>query len=195
MSRPRVLCIAGSPRRGGNSDRLLAALVEGVAGAGGEPVRLVVSESGVQPCNGCNSCVRTGVCIVNDGMHAVYDALDSADAIAVASPVYFASVPAGLKALYDRCQPYWGRRGHHAAAGAPKRPGCLLLTGGGGDPFGTGCAVTSTRSALAVAGFSIDEVIEAVGVDEPGDIERFPDRLEQAGQAGEDLVARASAGR
>ena len=43
--RPRVLCIAGSPRRGGNSDQLLDALARGVRDAGGEPVRLVAADA------------------------------------------------------------------------------------------------------------------------------------------------------
>ena len=47
----RVLCIAGSPRRGGNTDRLLDSLSAGVTEAGGEPTRLVVVELTIEPCS------------------------------------------------------------------------------------------------------------------------------------------------
>lgn len=186
---PRVLCIAGSPRRGGNSDRMLDALERGVREAGGVPVRVVAADSGVAACRGCNACSSTGECVVRDGMDAVYPLLDSADALVVATPVYFASVPAVLKALYDRCQPYWARR---YVLGEPrreqKRPGALIIVGGGGDPFGTRCAVTPTRSVFAVLDVELTESFEFVGVDSPSDISRHADALEKASDIGRSLV-------
>lgn len=192
MSAPKVLCIAGSPRRYGNSDALLDALESGVREAGGEPVRLVASRSGVAPCRGCNACSRTGVCVIRDGMDEVRELLDSADAIAIATPVYFATVPAVLKVLYDRCQPYWALR-YVLGEPAPEvyRPGALLLVGGGGDPFGTACAVTPTRSVMNVLGVSLDEVIEVIGADAAGDALGREDDIERAREAGQGLVRKA----
>ena len=195
MSAPvRVLCIAGSPRRNGNSEQLLDALALGVSDAGGEPVRLRVADAGVTPCRACNACSRNGTCIVSDGMDAVYPELDAADAIAVATPVFFATVPATLKALYDRCQPYWARRyvlGQPAAA--VKRPGAILVVGGGGDPFGTTCAVTATKSVFAVLGVSADEILEVVGPDASSDITSRPDAIKRAREIGRELVEKACA--
>ena len=193
---PRILCIAGSPRRHGNSEQLLDAFVDGVAAAGGEPVMLPVVEAGVTPCRGCNACSRTGRCIVSDGMDVVYDRLDTAEAIAIASPVYFATVPAVLKALYDRCQPYWARRyvlGEPAAA--VKRPGALLVVGGGGDPFGTACVITVTRSVFAVLGVEATEVLEVVGPDAAADIRSHPADLRRASDIGRGLVGEVLARR
>ncbi len=193
MTGPTVLCIAGSPRRHGNSDQLLDALERGVAAAGGEVVRVVAADTGAHPCRGCNACSQTGECVVRDGMDAVYAALDSADAIAIATPVYFATVPAILKILYDRCQPYWSRR---YVLGEPpperKRPGALLVVGGGGDPFGTSCAVTPSRSVTNVLGVSLDEVFECVGPDAASDMGHRPECLERAEEIGRALVAAAS---
>lgn len=189
MSAPVVLCVAGSPRRHGNSDALLDALAEGVESAGGVARRLVASTAGVAPCRGCNACSRTGECVVRDGMDEVREALDAADAIVIATPVYFATVPATLKALYDRCQPYWARR-YVLGEPAPQvyRPGALMLVGGGGDPFGTACAVTPTRSVMNVLGVSLDEVIEVIGADSPGDVVRFESELARARACGAALV-------
>ena len=191
---PRVLCIAGSPRRHGNSEQLLDALARGVLAAGGTPVRLAAIDVGAGFCRGCNACSHTGECVLRDGMDVVYAALDAADAIAVATPVFFATVPAPLKTLYDRCQPYWARR---YALGQPaparKRPGAILVVGGGGDPFGTVCAVTSSRSVFAVLGVSAMEVLEVVGPDSPSDMGRHPDSLSRAEEIGRQLVAAARA--
>ena len=186
---PRVLCIAGSPRRHGNSETLLEALADGVTDAGGEPIMLSAGAANVSPCRGCNACSKTGRCIVRDGMDEVYASLDAADAIVVATPVYFATVPAVLKALFDRCQPYWARRYVlREEPAAVKRPGAILVVGGGGDPFGTGCAVTPTRSVFAVLGVHADTILEVVGPDAPSDITRRPEDSLRAADIGRELV-------
>lgn len=187
----RVLCIAGSPRRDGNSARLLDSLAQGVVSAGGTPVPLSVVDLAVESCRGCGGCSATGECVIRDEMDRVYALLDGADAVVVATPVYFATVPAPLKALYDRCQPYWVRR-YRLGAPRPehKRPGALLVVGGGGDPFGTGCAVSPTKSVFAVLDVALDDVLEVVGPDARGDIAHFTDELQRAHELGAGLVRR-----
>ena len=189
-TKPRVLCIAGSPRRHGNSERLLDALMRGVEAAGGDAVKLVAAEAGVHPCLGCNACSRTGMCVIVDRMDDVNAAVDAADAVAVATPVFFATVPGVLKVVFDRFQPYWSRRHvlHEPAAGF-KRPGAILVVGGGGDPFGTGCAITSVKSVFAVLGVASDVVVECVGPDASGDIDSHPEARQLAEQAGAQLVS------
>lgn len=157
-------------------------------------MRLVVSSAGIAPCRGCNSCASTGRCVVRDSMDEIYPLLDETSAIAVATPVYFATVPATLKALYDRCQPYWARRYVLGAAPpAHRRPGALLLVGGGGDPYGTRCAVAPTSSVFAVLDVEMTETLELIGADAPGDADKHPDSLERAEIIGRTLVGRALA--
>ena len=191
-NRPRVVCIAGSPRRHGNSERLLDALIVGVKAAGGEATKLVAKDAGVNVCLGCNACSKDGRCIQRDGMDEVFATLDSADAIVVASPVFFATVPAVLKTLLDRCQPYWVRRYIlKEPRPAAKRPGAILLVGGGGDPYGTGCALNPIKSVFAVLSVSAEHVLEVVGPDKPGDIASQPDALQRAAEIGRQLVEAA----
>jgi len=192
LGRPIVLCIAGSPRRGGNSDQLLAALIDGVEAAGATATRLVASDAGAHTCRGCNACSQTGECVVRDGMDAVYSAVDAADAIVISTPVYFATVPAVLKTLYDRFQPYWARRyvlGEPARD--PRRPGALLVVGGGGDPFGTGCAITPTKSVMNVLAVSLLEIFECVGPDSASDMGHHPEALERARAIGIEVAEAA----
>jgi multimeric flavodoxin WrbA len=185
-----VLGIAGSPRRNGNSERLLDALFDGVTQAGASAHKLVVVDYGIAPCRGCNACSLTGECVIRDRMREVYGLLDSAAAIVVATPVFFATVPAVLKALYDRCQPYWARR--HVLNEPPlsKRPGAILVVRGGGDPYGYECAVKATRSVFAVLGVRAGEPTVVEGVDSPSEIGRHADALEAAREAGRGLAGR-----
>lgn len=188
----RLLCIAGSPRRHGNSDLLLDELTAGAQEAGATALRLVAATAGIGTCRGCNACSRDGECIQRDAMDDVYRLLDTADAIVFSSPVYFATVPAVLKTLLDRCQPYWARR-HvlHQPVPEKRRPGAIIVVGGGGDPYGTACAVTPLRSAFSVLEVCCEEVLEVVGPDAAGDVSRDLDALAKAREIGR-LVALAA---
>ena len=188
---PRVLCVMGSPRRGGNSERLLEACIEGVRGAGGLPDVLVAAEAGALPCRGCNTCSRTGECVIADGMADVYRRIDAADALVVASPVYFATVPAVLKVLYDRMQPYWARVHRLGHTPPARRPGAYLVVGGGGDPFGFRAAVDTTRSVFAVLGIDYLDELCVEGPDAPGDVLSYPGELDRAAAIGTAVVAAA----
>jgi multimeric flavodoxin WrbA len=193
-SAPKVLCIAGSPRRRGNSERLLDACAEGVRGAGGIVETLVVCELEIGPCTSCDECSVTGVCVVFDDMTDVYPRLEDADALIVASPVYFSSVPAQLKALYDRCQVFWARvQNMGEQPRSPRRPGAFLVVRGGGDPYGFECAVTPTRSVFSVLGVDLAEELEVEGPDAPDDIEELPEVLARARDIGASIAESARA--
>lgn len=194
MTEPRVvLGIAGSPRRHGNSEHLLDAALDAARAAGARTQKLVATELAVTPCRGCNACSLTGECVIRDRMREVYAALDSADALVIASPVFFATVPAVLKAVYDRCQPYWARVHVLKQPKPRKRPAAVLLVRGGGDPYGFRSALEPTKSVLAVVGFDAQYVHKVEGVDSPSDIGRHADGLERAREIGEALARQASA--
>jgi multimeric flavodoxin WrbA len=189
---PLVLGIAGSPRRHGNSEQLLDACLEGVRAGGGEARKIVAAELAVEPCRGCNACSLTGECVIRDRMREVYPQLDEAAAIVVSTPVFFATVPAVLKALYDRCQPYWARR-HVLNEPAPpkRRPGGILVVRGGGDPYGWECAATATKSVFAVLDVRNTFEVVVEGVDSPSELGRHPDALAKAREAGAGIVEAA----
>jgi multimeric flavodoxin WrbA len=190
-----VLGIAGSPRRDGNSERLLDACLDGAASGGSAVFKLVVADYGIEPCRGCGACTPTGACVIRDRMDEVYALLDSAAAVVVSTPVFFATVPAVLKALYDRCQPYWARRYELGLPLPQKRPGGLLVVRGGGDPYGHECAVSPTRSVFAVVGLDLGDPLVVEGVDSPSEIGGRPDALEAARELGGRLARSVSEAR
>lgn len=185
---PHVLGIAGSPRRGGNSARLLDTCLAGAEERGASTSTLAIADHDIAPCTGCGACARSGVCVIADEMPALLERLDAASAIVVATPVYFASVPAGLKAFYDRLQPYWSRRYVLGEAMRRYRPGAILLVGAGGDPYGHECAVTTTRSAFASAGVRFAERLVVEGPDARGEIEEYPDSYARARAIGSSIA-------
>ena len=105
-----VLIFMGSPRKKGNSEVLINAVVRGIEEAGGTAELIRVADLKVAPCLGCGGCDKTGLCVVDDEMQPLYDKITSARRIILASPVYFYSITAQLKALVDRCQALWNRK-------------------------------------------------------------------------------------
>ncbi len=106
-----VLGLAGSPRRRGNTALLLERALEGAASAGAEVSRVDLCRQRVAPCIACGRCAEAGVCVVDDDdFQALLVQLIAADAVVLATPVYFLGVTAAAKAFIDRCQCLWARK-------------------------------------------------------------------------------------
>lgn len=99
----KILILTGSPRKGGNTDALAKAFVEGAKDR--HRVKIIsVNDCKVNPCIGCNTCFsrENNDCFQNDGMREIYAELANADMLVVASPVYFYGISAQLKCIIDR---------------------------------------------------------------------------------------------
>lgn len=103
----KILAIASSPRRNGNSETLLDVVVSSV---NAKAKKIVLTNLNIAPCNGCQACLKTGECVIKDDMQALYRDLLSADVLLIASPIYFKGLPCQLKCVIDRCQALWARK-------------------------------------------------------------------------------------
>lgn len=103
----KVLILSGSPRKDGNSDILCNEFMRGAIESGNEVEKIRVAEKKIGFCTGCYACRNTGVCAIKDDMDEVMQKLIDADVIVLASPVYFYSIDAQLKALIDRTVCRW----------------------------------------------------------------------------------------
>ncbi|MBN1322640.1 MAG: flavodoxin family protein [Methanotrichaceae archaeon] len=99
-----VVGISGSPKRG-NSEYLLDEALKVASGRGFQTKRLLCSELNVGYCTDCGACGKGEHCPNEDDMDRVNAALAEAAAVVVASPVYFGTVTAQLKAIFDRTLP------------------------------------------------------------------------------------------
>ena len=103
MSRT-ILILSSSPRVGGNSDLLCDALADGVRAAGNTVEKLHVSQMKIAPCRACEYCHEKGegTCAIRDDMDQIWEALERADSVVFASPIYFFGFTAQLKLVIDR---------------------------------------------------------------------------------------------
>jgi hypothetical protein len=105
-----VLGIAGSPRRDGNTDSLLRAVLRGAEEAGAGTEFLAVRDLKLAPCIECGRCQRTGRCAVADDAQVAHEKLLAADHVVFAAPIFFVGVSAQAKQLIDRCQCFWWQK-------------------------------------------------------------------------------------
>lgn len=103
----KVLILSGSPRKNGNSDILCDEFMRGAIKSGNSVEKIRVAEQNISYCKACYACKGTGSCIIKDDMAQILQKMIDADVIVLASPVYFYSIDAQLKALIDRTVARW----------------------------------------------------------------------------------------
>ena len=104
----KVLILSGSPRKGGNSDLLCDEFLRGAQESGNQVEKVFLRSKKVAPCNACYYCKNSGgKCAIPDDMAEILDKMQAADVIVMASPVYFYSIGAQMKAVIDRSVARW----------------------------------------------------------------------------------------
>ncbi len=137
-------------------------------------------------------------CAIDDDMSDIYELIDEAEELTIVSPVYFAGPPSQLKALLDRLQPYFAASAAKRCAAKEEgrpfktavKPAVLHVVGEGSDPHGFAALVTIVQSALAVAGYKLETVLDWVGkIDEEGEILEEADVIDLLVEDDEFVVA------
>ncbi|MFW5866862.1 MAG: flavodoxin family protein [Armatimonadota bacterium] len=187
-----VLALACSPRRGGNTDTLLAAALEGAREAGARIDRFDLRDMRIVPCRHCGGCVGgAGRCVIEDDMQRLYDPLRTADRIIVASPIFFMSLTAQAKTMIDRCQPLWTRRNLGRDVSEARHARAGLYLGAGGSTFDH--LFDAARMVLAAWYWTLQiferRELTFGDTDRKGAILEHPTALDQAHGAGRDLAS------
>jgi multimeric flavodoxin WrbA len=122
----RVIAINGSPHEGfGNTSQMLTMLRQNLAREGLELEEIFLSQQQIGYCTGCGTCLETEGCWVRDDYKSVVRTVLEADAVILASPVYFLNVTAQMKTFLDRSLGY----GHRPQQGW--KPGLALSVSAG----------------------------------------------------------------
>jgi len=173
-----VVGLQGSPRKNGNTDYLLSRFLDEADAIGAETVNVRVAEKNILPCIGCNSCMKTGQCVIqtDDMFSEMYPLLQKADIIVAATPVFFYGPSAQLKALIDRSQALWSRKYALKLEDplAATRKGFLLSVGAtGGKQLFDGIKLI-TQYFFDAAGASYQGALTFRRVDQAGELENLP---------------------
>lgn len=116
----KAIALNGSPRKNGNTEILCNHALKAIAEEGIETEIIRIADYNIKPCTGCDGCVKTERCVLEDDLFPIYLKMKAADAIILASPVYFGSATAQTKALMDRTGyiGYWNRVFERKVGGA-----------------------------------------------------------------------------
>ena len=191
-----MLGISGSPRRGGNTDLLLAEVLRGAESSGAEVKTIVLCQLDVAPCEHCDDCLVAGECSIQDDMQPIYRELERADRLVLASPIHFMGVTAQMKAMIDRCQALWVRKyklNKPPLGDRRERKGLFISVGGRSKANQFGPALAVVKSLFRTLDITYAGELVFSGIDKKGVIARHPDALKQTFLAGQRLVENSQA--
>jgi len=155
----KVMIAIGSPRKKGNSATLAQQVAAGAMAGGARVETFFLHHMNIKPCTACDACRKKKDvdCIIQDDMQMLYTKLRSADAVVIASPIYWFTVSAQTKLFMDR---WYGLGGDNGYALAGKKFG-IVLAYADVDPFVSG-AVNALRTLQDALRFIEAEIVGMV---------------------------------
>jgi multimeric flavodoxin WrbA len=181
----QILILKASPRERGNSATLADRLAAGAMAAGAQVESIYLHGLDIRACDGCDLCQEPGSgCVIEDDMQPLYPKLAKADAIVLASPIYWFTFSAQLKLCMDRWYAFQSSRYQEIK----DKPFGILLTYGDTDLYTSG-AINAIHTYETMARFLHGELVEVVhaSLDEVGEAEKQPALMEQAYRLGQKL--------
>ncbi|MDD3165534.1 MAG: flavodoxin family protein [Oscillospiraceae bacterium] len=97
-----IIVLSGSPHQNGASSALVREFIRGAQDAGHTVERFNAAFANVGGCKACNYCKTAGSCIQQDDMTMLYPKLEAAELVVFATPLYYFTFSAQLKAVIDR---------------------------------------------------------------------------------------------
>ena len=173
-----VVVITGSPRKGGNSDRMAEAFVKGAKAAGHAVSVFNAAEDPIQPCRACDACYSKGrACVFEDGFARLAPLLEQADVTVFCSPVWWFSFSGQMKMAIDKLYAFT------MTQKKLKGSAYLLMCAGDPSPEIFTAAKHEYENSIPYLGWTDGGQLLVPGVYEKGDIEKT-DALARAEKLG-----------
>lgn len=170
---------------------LLEEALRGARGAGAEVEAILLRDKSISPCLEIYGCKKDGRCVIRDDFQEVVGKMVQANALIVASPIFFYTVSAHTKILIDRCQSLWVRRyilGLPVSPGGPRRKGAFISVGATrGERLFDGVVLT-VRYFFDALDVDLTDTLLVRGVDEKGEILKHPEEIQAAYDLGRRLA-------
>ncbi|MCQ2056370.1 MAG: flavodoxin family protein [archaeon] len=103
----KATILVGSAQKGGNTDEQCRAIADALEENGFDVCVVYPFNMNIKHCDGCNKCMISGSCHIDDDMKTIYDLFDDSDLFVISTPVYFSSLSSIIKQVIDRFQCRW----------------------------------------------------------------------------------------
>jgi len=157
----KVLTVLGSRNPSGQTARAAGALREGVESGGSRVEQVFLPEMAIERCRQCEddgwgSCRAEGKCAIEDDFAGLVDKMAAADAVVLATPVYYGDLSESMRAFLDRLRRTCTHQaGKEKIEGKPAVGICVAGGGGGGAPS----CIVSLDKVLNTCGFDVVDMI------------------------------------
>lgn len=188
-----ITALYGSPRREGNTSRLLRQAVAGARDQGAAVTEIVLRDIKMAPCMEIYGCAQEGECAIRDAFQQVRDTVLASEGIMLASPIFFYTVSAHTKIFMDRCQSLWVKKywieGLAKGHWPTKRTGLFISAGATQGKKLFDGALLTVRYFFDVLDTRLWKSLLYRGLDFENDVLDHPDYLQEAYEAGRMLAS------
>lgn len=182
----KIIGIEGSPRKTGNTEKLVRRILAGVEEAGGTSEFFKLADLTINHCQGCGACRATGACAMQDDMDRLIDAIQASDAVVLGSPIYMWQVSGMIKVFMDRlCRLLTPT--YQSRLNGPKKI-AFAYTQGNPDAKLFTPYFEYQEKVFPILGFTPAGRIQAVGTRTSEDILTQEETLVRAARLGRELV-------
>jgi len=187
----KMVVLLGSPRKNGNSETAVQAVVAPIEENGGTVEYIRLNDLNLRPCQGCGGCDKSGDCVLDDDMEVVYSAVDGADRLILVSPVYFYGLSAQCKIFGDRMQAKWARKYllKDRFRQGEKRKAYLVSAAATKGPRIFECSILTARYIFDAVDLEYGGEFLVKGVDKRKAVLDHPEEIERAEKFGRDILA------
>ena len=157
----QAFLISGSRNPQGQTARAMDAVAAGLESAGAAVDRAFLPTVRIERCRQCDDagwglCRSDGRCVIEDDFAGLVESVRSADAVVLATPVYFSDLSESLRAFLDRLRRITRHdAGRAGIEGTPALGLCVAGGGGGGAPT---CSA-NLNAIAARCGFDVVDMI------------------------------------
>lgn len=174
--------IVGSPRKNGNVDRLVQAVLDGAEEAGYQTTKYHLNDLSYSGCQACNYCKSHENCKLDDDLSGVLKDIAEADAVVFGSPIYFYLFTGQFKLMEDRMYSFIDP-GFNSRL-APGKKAVIVTSQGNPDLSAFEKAAFEFAGILKLLGFEVVETIQMADGNAPDAVLERKDLLGRAKSTG-----------
>lgn len=189
----KIICLLGSPRKSGNSATVAARLMARAGLLGAEVETICLNDLNYRGCQACYAC-KTGseVCVLKDDLTPVLAKVQAADALVLASPVYYGDISGQLKTFVDRTFGFLKPEYYARPDCSRLEPGkgmAMILIQGHPDEQSFADIFGRYDFFFKWYGYRPGHLLRGLGISERSDVTRRENLMEGADRIADQLVA------